>query len=623
MNVDNRVSAGEPSVLRSISRHRVLIAVVTVAVGLLGLLVYSLRSTTYVAEAGVLLEDPRSAYLLSESSKRDEDRYVADQVSILKSPALLGRASQLIAAGDPAAISIRELQRSTSIRTTEGSNYIVIRYAAEDPTTSMLGANAIVDAYRELVRADLEATTAAAIKRLNVAIADVTQALATSERADPANSLLLQQLRSRRSELEVDVKLAGDGVALLSPAELGRREGPSLTTALLLAVVLGGLMGVGLAYVLDLREMRLSRPIGSRIRMRVPLLAEVPDFSEEGLSSKLPALDAPGTRLADTFRFLAVAVGLRRDPLDGSVSAKLAESLQDEIPGMTDRELAVLDQVASRLDRIAQESERPASRKGKTKSKRDLMVRSVAFVAASPGDGTTTVAANTALAAAQAGDRVLMLDGDLWGRGLTQLLLDGNASPSANGNRRRVGLTDMLLRGPLPEGINLVTETSTGGTLSVIEPGATTLEAMNAIRTDLIRPGLDATREDFDRVFIDVPPILQLPYANALVTSCDAVVVVSNHGGDPASLERLVDVLDQLEVRPIGQVLNFAPVAHGTSRDLTSDVRAGAERLASYVSFPPRLRARTESKGTSRATGGHGGAAEEPLGELSAGQERI
>lgn len=462
---------------------------------------------------------------------------------------------------------------------------------------AMSVANAIVDAYRELVRAGLQAETRATLKRLDAAIVEVLRTIATSPTVDPADRLLLQQLRTRHSQVEVDAQLAGDGVALFSPAAPGRREGASLLATLLLAVVLGALVGVGAAYVLDARELRLSRRVAPRIRLRAPVLAEIPDFAQEGLASALPALDAPDSKPAETFRFLAAAVGLRSGSLDGSVSAKLAESLQAEIPGMTDRELAVLDQVASRLEKITQESQRTAARRGK--SKRDLMIRSVAFVSAMPGDGTTTMVANTALAAAQAGDRVLTLDGDLWGRGLTQLLLDGDASIGLNG--RRVGLTDMLLRGPLPEGMRLVTETPGGGSLSLVEPGATTLEAMNAIRTELIRPGLDATLDDYDRVFIDVPPILKFPYADALVTSADAVVVVCRHRGDVAFLGQLLDRLDVLGVRPLGQVSNFVTAQQAAGRDLTSEVRSAVGALASYLS--PKGQ-KTSDAGAAHVSGG-------------------
>ena len=602
MSVDARLGSAEPSILRAVARHKLLIVTFAIAFGAIGLLVFSFRAAKYAAEAGVLLEDPRATPAISEVLQRDEDRYVADQISILKSPALLAQASQLNAtASEPEGASVRALQRNMTIRTTEGSNYIVVRYQAGNPTTAMLGANSIVKAYRELVQADIEATTAASIRRLDAAIEEVVQRVAASKTPDEADALLLQQLQSRRSRLQVDRQLAGDGVALFSPAAPGRRQGVSRLATFALGLVLGGLIGVGFAYALDVRELRLSRRIGPRIRLRVPLLAEIPDFAQGGLSSPLPVRDAPGTGPADSFRFLAAAVGLRRDSLDGSVSAKLAESLQDEIPGMTDRELAVLDQVASRLDKIAQESQKPASRR--SKSKRDLMLRSVAFVAAAPGDGTTTLAANTALAAAQEGDRVLMLDGDLWGRGLTQLLFPDDGT--ADGNGRRVGLTDMLLRGPLPEGIQLVTETPAGGSLSLIEPGATTLQAINAIRTELIRPGLDATQDEFDRIFIDVPPILQFPYSDPLVTSADGVVVVARHRGDVARLEQLLDRLDLLGVRPIGQVSNFVPMRQ-ISDDLLYELRSGIGKLTSAMSqAQTKARARKSSRKPPRRSPGH------------------
>lgn len=503
--------AGEPNVFRSMWDHRGLIVLVAALFAVAGVLVNSLRPATYAAEAGLLLEDPRLSIDAQTRPARDEVRYVADQVAILKSVAAAEGASKLTRTKErPQGITALDLRRETVVRTSEGSNYIAVRFSAGDPETAQLGANAISRAYRQLVREDVETEIKAALSRLDIAIASATAAyLKNPTQSNPALGLL-NELRERRNELQVDAELRGDGVALASAAGLGKRQGASLLSTLVVALVLGGLIGTGLAYVLDSWAKR--RP-GSHAAFDAPPLAEIPDFDREQLSSRLPVVDAPDSRSAEAFRFLAAVVGLPRASFAGPAAAGSAESLRAEFAN-----------------------------------------RSVAFIAASTGDGTTTIAANSALAAAQAGDRVLLLDGDLRGHDLTRLMLDGQARVAGG-----AGFTDMLLTGALPQAIVRV-ETDNGGSVTLVEPGSATLDAMNAIRPERIRANLESTRGEFDRVFIDVPALLELPYAEALVSGADSVVTVVPHHGDENRVEQFLERLDAIGVRPIGHVYNLVPL---------------------------------------------------------------
>ena len=81
--------------LTSVWNHRLLVVLFAAVFGALGLLVTSMRSPSYVADAGVLLEDPNPAVLADPRSSSDEGRYVANQVAILTSAAVADRASAL------------------------------------------------------------------------------------------------------------------------------------------------------------------------------------------------------------------------------------------------------------------------------------------------------------------------------------------------------------------------------------------------------------------------------------------------------------------------------------------------------------------------------------------------
>jgi Mrp family chromosome partitioning ATPase/capsular polysaccharide biosynthesis protein len=585
-----RSGTTEPNVFRSISRHRRLVALITLAFGVAALVFGLVRTADYAADASVLLQDPRSAVLASTAPARDEVRYVADQIAILKSTAVHARASELVGAiegADP--VSARDLRRNTSIRTSEGSNVVVVRVSADDPEAARARANAIVRAYREIVRADLESETKAALRKLDLAIAAVARTLASQAKGgNPTGAVLglLQELRSRRSSLQVDAQLLGDGVSLFLPAELGKRQDAPLLAIVLIALVLGGLVGIGVAYMLDARGQGFGRRLGVQAPVDPRTLAQIPDFEREGLKTKLPVLDAPGSDASEAFRFLAAVAHLGGET-DGRVAVRLVESLQDEYPEMTERELAAIGRVASRLDVQTVETQTGTKEKGPSTA------RMIAFVASSTGDGTTTVVANTALAAAQAGDNVLVVDGDVGGRGLTRLLLGSYVPRIVGSDGKPIGLVGMILRGLQPQDVKRVMETNSGGRVSLIEPGSATLGDLEAVRPEWIIDALSTAGKEFDRVFIDVPPVLQVPHADPLLKSSSAVVVVVRHRSDPGRLEQVLDRLALLGVNPVGHVVNLVPPKRGSGRQLTTqridEARPPSQlrRAQSVVVTPP------------------------------------
>jgi Mrp family chromosome partitioning ATPase len=517
---------------------------------ILGLLLTGLRASEYAAEAGLVLRNPQSQSLLDPPSG-EELRYVADQVAILKSVAVAERARALLAKAGEGQYDAREIQRKTTIGSNADSNYVLVRFSTGDPTSAAAGANAIVRGYRDLIRADLTASANASLKRIDAAITDTTKALATlstgtgdvNARKQQELRALLSELRTRRTRILVNAKLAGDGVGLFSPAGLGKAQGVSWLSALAIAIVLGGLVGAGLAYWLDARKQAFSNWLEPEALLRVPAIAEVPDFTRERVTSKLPVLHSPGTESAEAFRLLASSVAPLHDA--GKRTGPAPSRSRDE------------------SGRFAPSAP---------------VFTSVAFVAAAFGDGTTTLAANTAFAAAQDGYRVLALDTDVEQQGLTRLLL-GRAIAVDGANSTAEGLTNMLRHRASPETIQRVMGTGAGGTLSLLGPGTATRRRSDVFRAEQILSTLDSVREEFDLVLMDVPPILQIAYADALLRSADTVVVVVRHRSEAAFLKSVNDRLALLGAHPMGYVYNFAPSRQEAGRSVTKDVLGRAESV--------------------------------------------
>lgn len=553
---ERQLGVAEPNVFASIANHRRLVLGSILAFAAVGLLLTSFRSSEYGAEAGLVLKNPQSL-TLADSPAGDELRYVADQVAILKSITVAQRASALIKAAGGPPIDARTLQRKTTIRSNADSSYIVVQHSAESPKTAAAAANAIVRAYRDLIRSDLTSDANASLARIDAAIADASKALsalsgtqgsgvsaAVRERKQAELQALLSELRTRRTRIQVNAKLAGDGVGLFSPAGLGQAQGVSWLSALAIAVVLGGLVGAGLAYWLDARKQAFSSWLEPEAVLRVPAIAEIPDFTHEQISSKLPVLHSPGTESAEAFRLLESAIGPPREPKRRTQRGSASRTR---------------DESGRFLPSVA----------GNT---------SVAFVAGAFGDGTTTLTANTAFAAAQEGHRVLALDTDVEQQGLTHLLL-GRAITVDGAEATAEGLTNMLRQRASSETIQRVMGTGAGGTLSLLGPGTATRRRNDVFRAEQILATLDAIRDEFDIVLIDVPPILQIAYADALLRSAGTVVVVVRHRSEAARLKHVGDRLALLGAHPVGYVYNFAPSRQEVGRSMAKAVLGRAESV--------------------------------------------
>ena len=253
----------EPNVVRSIWDHRVLVLLVAAAFTLVGIGVYLARPITYAAHAGALLQNPRSTIdSRGNGSKGDAIRYVADQIAVMKSPAVLARASarmrQLKGLGITP-LSPGELQKAMTITADQGSSWVTVRVTADDPVTAKYAADSEIYGYRVTTKAHVAGQTRAALRKLDRAIAAEAKLMARPHRtaAQQATALaLIQQLHATRNKIEVAGQLAGDGVSLFSAAGKGKRSGAPLFASMLIGLVFGGLLGCGIAYLIDATSAR-------------------------------------------------------------------------------------------------------------------------------------------------------------------------------------------------------------------------------------------------------------------------------------------------------------------------------------------------------------------------------
>ena len=174
---------------------------------------------------------------------------------------------------------------------------------------------------------------------------------------------------------------------------------------------------------------------------------------------------------------------------------------------------------------------------------RVLMVSS-----ALPSEGKSTVAVNLALALADAGERVALIEADLRRPRVTSYL----------GLVGGVGLTNILTgQAQLEE----VAQPYGDGGLTVIGAGPSAPNPAQLLSSRAMGGLLDELRATHDYVILDAPPLLPVADATGLAVLADGVLLSIRHGSTTREqLQQTRATLDRVGARTVGAVLNIVPV---------------------------------------------------------------
>jgi capsular exopolysaccharide synthesis family protein len=142
--------------------------------------------------------------------------------------------------------------------------------------------------------------------------------------------------------------------------------------------------------------------------------------------------------------------------------------------------------------------------------------RVIALTSANPQEGKTTVASNLALALAEIGRRVLLIDGDLRRPRLHEVFKVSNSW----------GLSDLLSGIKPPEGSEAMVFATGYGELYVLPAGTAAGSISCLLHSPRTLELLQRMRKEFDMVLIDTPPMLQMPDARVLGRLVDGVILV-------------------------------------------------------------------------------------------------
>lgn len=173
--------------------------------------------------------------------------------------------------------------------------------------------------------------------------------------------------------------------------------------------------------------------------------------------------------------------------------------------------------------------------------------RSMVITSSLESEGKSTSAANLAIAVADTGQRVLLIDADLRRPKLHDYLgIDGY-----------VGLTDVLI-GRVP--VAAAMQRWGNRQMTVLPAGPIPPNPSELLQSAAMMQLLESAKQQFDTVIIDAPPLLPVSDAALLArATAGAIVIAAARKTSRPHLKAALSMLDQVEARTLGIVVTMLP----------------------------------------------------------------
>lgn len=174
----------------------------------------------------------------------------------------------------------------------------------------------------------------------------------------------------------------------------------------------------------------------------------------------------------------------------------------------------------------------------------DRVMKVIAVTSSGAGEGKSTTSANLAVAFAQAGKQVLLIDANLRQPALHHIFAVGNHE----------GLTNVLFGQSNAVDVIKLTDTAN---LTVMPSGPTPPNPAELLSSKRLEELLFRMRDKYDAVIIDTPSIKNIVDAQLVASQCDGVVLVVHSGKAKKETVRKAKAnLEHVKARIVGVVLN-------------------------------------------------------------------
>ena len=177
-------------------------------------------------------------------------------------------------------------------------------------------------------------------------------------------------------------------------------------------------------------------------------------------------------------------------------------------------------------------------------------------VSAGESSGKSVIVSNLALAFAKSGKKTLLIDADMRCPVLHKIF---------GYEKNHKGLSEYI-SGLVDEKSDIIFDTDREG-LYVVPAGHIPPNPSELIISNRFAALIEELREDYDYIFIDLPPISIVSDALAVVNSIDGYMfVVRSNFSERISVRESIEKLEQIEARIVGIVLNDLNFKDGMQR---------------------------------------------------------
>ena len=294
------------------------------------------------------------------------------------------------------------------------------------------------------------------------------------------------------------------------------RIGAGRRRKLMFGALVGLLFGVGLAVLIDRLNSSVRRWEDLETVMHVPGLALIPQIAGDAGDGWRARLRSTAHRLLPSLR-----------PEHGLAS----EDVGSELVMVNDVRSSSAESYRKLMTNLMYSASRPG-------------LKVVVVTSASAGEGKTTTVSNLAVAFAQQGRHVVLIDADLRRARVHEVF----------GLGLYPGLTDALVGNATLE--QSVRPSGIAG-LSIIPAGTLPPNPLEFLGGERMHDLLGTLRERFDVVLIDTPPVLITADAALMGVQADGVVLVVRAGrSERVATRHAVEQIVRLGGRMLGAVLN-------------------------------------------------------------------
>lgn len=575
MTLETDLGRLEPDLLGVVRSKWRLIAVVAIALAILGFFIGTGRDAAWQATASVVVDDPRRSTLFGADNGTRPERYVETQIGILSSPAVAQKAREMLASQTPPiTLTMEEMLQGSSVGSQESSDLISVSFTSQSARASEAAADAIITAYLELRRSESIEGFSAALSQLDESIAQsqaelqqLNDEIRGLRESSPFSDEIEQRYEAALARL-AEIGTTADGEA---DPEAITEEFAAITRDLNAIETIARIEGQRPELEALLEEQSLAVGRLSDLITRRNEVSVDAELAGGGFVFRSEATAAervnPGPRLFALTGFiigamlglgLAYALMAYRRAVDSASEPELI--LQSPLLGAipvfdrdVDTSLPVANAPKSRSTEafrfVMAAIEAQLFRRGESHPTGRL----VFVTSPAAQDGRSTLTANIAVAAAKSGRRVLVVDADFSTQGVSEILLPGSGDS--------FGITEAVIGVGTVDAATRSVPIVSGGDLSLMSRGSDLIGGQDIFSSREIADLLERVRDEYDLVLIDAPPLPQVGYATTLARLADRVLVVVRHGTQVSRIEELQRRLSLIQSHVMGYVYNRAPGA--------------------------------------------------------------